>query len=162
MFGLEAIFRNGVPVGHLRRSDYGFYIDKTIGYGYIRNPDGGVVRTQTHTNLSTSEPLWFWVNCPFNQSRGEKKTCLCSLELSTLFSAPAPRLIFPKLPLRLISPVRFWSQWPPSTRSVITLGPGKLWRDGDATVCVSSVNTHTVAPLPFSYPPPAPPSLFIR
>ncbi|XP_051907440.1 sarcosine dehydrogenase, mitochondrial [Hippocampus zosterae] len=45
MFGLEAIFRNGVPVGHLRRADYGFYIDKTIGYGYIRNPDGGVVST---------------------------------------------------------------------------------------------------------------------
>uniref|UniRef100_A0A8C7W1D8 Sarcosine dehydrogenase, mitochondrial n=1 Tax=Oncorhynchus mykiss TaxID=8022 RepID=A0A8C7W1D8_ONCMY len=43
MFGLEAIFRNGVPVGHLRRSDYGFFIDKQIGYGYIRNPDGGVV-----------------------------------------------------------------------------------------------------------------------
>ncbi|KAF6725838.1 Sarcosine dehydrogenase, mitochondrial [Oryzias melastigma] len=43
MFGLEAIFRNGVPVGHLRRADYGFYIDKTLGYGYIRNPDGGVV-----------------------------------------------------------------------------------------------------------------------
>ncbi|KAK0148112.1 Sarcosine dehydrogenase, mitochondrial [Merluccius polli] len=41
MFGLEAVFRNGVPVGHLRRSDYGFFIDKTIGYGYIRNPDGG-------------------------------------------------------------------------------------------------------------------------
>lgn len=45
MFGLEAIFRNGVPVGHLRRSDYGFFIDKTIGYGYIRSPDGGVVKT---------------------------------------------------------------------------------------------------------------------
>uniref|UniRef100_A0A3P8QTS2 Sarcosine dehydrogenase n=1 Tax=Astatotilapia calliptera TaxID=8154 RepID=A0A3P8QTS2_ASTCA len=30
MFGLEAIYRNGVPVGHLRRADYGFYIDKTI------------------------------------------------------------------------------------------------------------------------------------
>ncbi|KAK7126088.1 hypothetical protein R3I93_021462 [Phoxinus phoxinus] len=43
MFGLEAIFRNGVPVGHLRRSEFGFAIDKTIGYGYIRNPDGGVV-----------------------------------------------------------------------------------------------------------------------
>ncbi|XP_062333525.1 sarcosine dehydrogenase, mitochondrial [Osmerus eperlanus] len=43
MFGLEAVFRDGVPVGHLRRSDYGFFIDKTIGYGYIRNPDGGVV-----------------------------------------------------------------------------------------------------------------------
>lgn len=45
MFGLEAIFRNGLPVGHLRRSDYGFFIDKTIGYGYVRNPDGGVVRS---------------------------------------------------------------------------------------------------------------------
>lgn len=44
MFGLEAIFRNGVPVGHLRRADYGFFIDKTIGYGYIRNPEGGVVK----------------------------------------------------------------------------------------------------------------------
>ncbi|KAG7498175.1 sarcosine dehydrogenase, mitochondrial [Solea senegalensis] len=43
MFGLEAIFRNGVPVGQLRRSDYGFFIDKTIGYGYIRHPEGGVV-----------------------------------------------------------------------------------------------------------------------
>uniref|UniRef100_A0A673HZ30 Sarcosine dehydrogenase, mitochondrial-like n=1 Tax=Sinocyclocheilus rhinocerous TaxID=307959 RepID=A0A673HZ30_9TELE len=43
MFGLEAIFRNGVPVGHLRRSEFRFAIDKTIGYGYIRNPDGGVV-----------------------------------------------------------------------------------------------------------------------
>uniref|UniRef100_A0A3Q2PCC1 Sarcosine dehydrogenase, mitochondrial n=1 Tax=Fundulus heteroclitus TaxID=8078 RepID=A0A3Q2PCC1_FUNHE len=43
MFGLEAIFRNGVPVGHLRRADYAFFIDKTLGYGYIRNPDGGVV-----------------------------------------------------------------------------------------------------------------------
>uniref|UniRef100_A0A673MTK0 Sarcosine dehydrogenase, mitochondrial n=1 Tax=Sinocyclocheilus rhinocerous TaxID=307959 RepID=A0A673MTK0_9TELE len=43
MFGLETIFRNSVPVGHLRRSEFGFAIDKTIGYGYIRNPDGGVV-----------------------------------------------------------------------------------------------------------------------
>uniref|UniRef100_A0A8C8DZB8 Sarcosine dehydrogenase, mitochondrial n=1 Tax=Oryzias sinensis TaxID=183150 RepID=A0A8C8DZB8_9TELE len=46
MFGLEAIFRNGVPVGHLRRSDFGFYINKTLGYGYIRNPDGGVVSAE--------------------------------------------------------------------------------------------------------------------
>lgn len=53
MFGLEAIFRNGVPVGHIRRSDYGFFIDKTIGYGYIRNPDGGVVRPlKTHMHMT--------------------------------------------------------------------------------------------------------------
>lgn len=62
MFGLEAIFRNGVPVGHLRRSDYGFFIDKTIGYGYIRSPDGGVVNafntdTYTHTLCPYHCPL---------------------------------------------------------------------------------------------------------
>ncbi|GAA6073234.1 sarcosine dehydrogenase, mitochondrial, partial [Tachysurus ichikawai] len=43
MFGLEAIFRNGVPVGHLRRAEFGYAINKTIGYGYVRDPDGGVV-----------------------------------------------------------------------------------------------------------------------
>ncbi|XP_072287286.1 sarcosine dehydrogenase, mitochondrial isoform X2 [Pyxicephalus adspersus] len=43
LFGLEAIWRNGVAVGHIRRADFGFAIDKTIGYGYIRNPDGGSV-----------------------------------------------------------------------------------------------------------------------
>uniref|UniRef100_A0A3Q3K129 Sarcosine dehydrogenase, mitochondrial n=1 Tax=Monopterus albus TaxID=43700 RepID=A0A3Q3K129_MONAL len=43
LFGLEAIFRNGIPIGHLRRADYGFFIDKTIGYGYIHNPDAGTV-----------------------------------------------------------------------------------------------------------------------
>lgn len=56
MFGLEAIYRNSVPVGHLRRADYGFYIDKTIGYGYIRNPDGGVVsalKAPTHCSAHT-------------------------------------------------------------------------------------------------------------
>ncbi|KAM4662540.1 sarcosine dehydrogenase, mitochondrial [Discoglossus pictus] len=43
LFGLEAIWRNGVAVGHIRRADYGFAINKTIAYGYIRNPDGGAV-----------------------------------------------------------------------------------------------------------------------
>lgn len=58
MFGLEAIFRNGVPVGHLRRSDYGFFIDKTIGYGYIRNPDGGVVSLFSSFYSITSLHEW--------------------------------------------------------------------------------------------------------
>uniref|UniRef100_A0A8D0HF58 Sarcosine dehydrogenase, mitochondrial n=1 Tax=Sphenodon punctatus TaxID=8508 RepID=A0A8D0HF58_SPHPU len=43
MFGLEAIWRNGKVVGHIRRADFGFAINKTIAYGYIRNPDGGLV-----------------------------------------------------------------------------------------------------------------------
>ncbi|XP_039317395.2 sarcosine dehydrogenase, mitochondrial [Saimiri boliviensis] len=43
MFGLEAIWRNGQVVGHVRRADFGFAIDKTIAYGYIRDPSGGLV-----------------------------------------------------------------------------------------------------------------------
>ncbi|XP_053329646.1 sarcosine dehydrogenase, mitochondrial isoform X2 [Spea bombifrons] len=46
LFGLEAVWRNGVAVGHIRRADFGFAIDKTIAYGYIRNPDGGPVTTE--------------------------------------------------------------------------------------------------------------------
>lgn len=43
MFGLEAIWRNGQVVGHVRRADFGFTIDKTLAYGYIRDPSGGPV-----------------------------------------------------------------------------------------------------------------------
>lgn len=45
MFGLEAIWRDGEVVGHIRRADFGFAIDKTIAYGYIRDPAGGPVST---------------------------------------------------------------------------------------------------------------------
>lgn len=43
MFGLEAIWRNGQVVGHVRRADFGFTVNKTIAYGYIRDPSGGPV-----------------------------------------------------------------------------------------------------------------------
>lgn len=43
MFGLEAIWRDGQVVGHVRRADFGFAIDKTVAYGYIRDPSGGPV-----------------------------------------------------------------------------------------------------------------------
>lgn len=43
MFGLEAIWRNGQVVGHIRRADFGFTIDKTLAYGYIRDPSSGPV-----------------------------------------------------------------------------------------------------------------------
>lgn len=45
MFGLEAVWRDGKVVGHIRRADFGFAIDKTIAYGYIRDPAGGPVST---------------------------------------------------------------------------------------------------------------------
>ncbi|XP_045702020.1 sarcosine dehydrogenase, mitochondrial isoform X2 [Phyllostomus hastatus] len=43
MFGLEAIWRDGRVVGHVRRADFGFALDKTVAYGYIRDPSGGPV-----------------------------------------------------------------------------------------------------------------------
>ncbi|XP_025026898.1 sarcosine dehydrogenase, mitochondrial, partial [Python bivittatus] len=43
LFGLEAIWRNGQVVGHIRRADFGHAINKTIAYGYVHHPDGGPV-----------------------------------------------------------------------------------------------------------------------
>jgi hypothetical protein len=33
LIGLEAIYRDGIPVGYVRRSDYGFFLDKPVAYG---------------------------------------------------------------------------------------------------------------------------------
>lgn len=43
VFGLEAIWRDGRVVGHTRRAGFGFAIDKSIAYGYVRDPSGGLV-----------------------------------------------------------------------------------------------------------------------
>lgn len=40
LWGLESVFRNGEPVGHVRRADYGYTIKKSIGKSFIRRPDG--------------------------------------------------------------------------------------------------------------------------
>ncbi|XP_045761605.1 sarcosine dehydrogenase, mitochondrial [Maniola jurtina] len=42
LFGQEAIFRNGVPVGYVRRGDYAFFLDQPLGIGYVSN-NGSVV-----------------------------------------------------------------------------------------------------------------------
>jgi sarcosine dehydrogenase len=39
LWGLEAIWRDDQVVGFLRRADYAFTLNKSIGYGYIRQPD---------------------------------------------------------------------------------------------------------------------------
>lgn len=44
IFGQEAVFRNGEPVGHLRRGDYGYYLDKPIGIAYITNKGAEVTK----------------------------------------------------------------------------------------------------------------------
>ncbi|XP_041973675.1 sarcosine dehydrogenase, mitochondrial [Aricia agestis] len=37
LFGQEAIYRNGEPVGYLRRGDYAYHLDCPIGIGYVNN-----------------------------------------------------------------------------------------------------------------------------
>ena len=43
LHGLEAILRNGEYVGFLRSAEYAYYIQKAIGYGYVKNLDGSPV-----------------------------------------------------------------------------------------------------------------------
>lgn len=46
LYGLEGIWRDGVCVGYLRRADYGYWLRKTIGYGYVSDPNGIAVNHQ--------------------------------------------------------------------------------------------------------------------
>ncbi|XP_018327368.1 sarcosine dehydrogenase, mitochondrial [Agrilus planipennis] len=43
LWGMEPIWRDDVIVGYIRRGDYGFYFDCSIGVGYISRPDGEIV-----------------------------------------------------------------------------------------------------------------------
>ncbi|XP_065339541.1 sarcosine dehydrogenase, mitochondrial [Cloeon dipterum] len=40
VWGLEAVYRDGVVVGYLRRGEFGFTLNASVGFGYIRRPDG--------------------------------------------------------------------------------------------------------------------------
>lgn len=40
LWGLEGVCRNGTAVGYLRRAEFGYYINKSIGKSYIRSNDG--------------------------------------------------------------------------------------------------------------------------
>lgn len=40
LWGLECIYRNGEPVGYLRRAEFGYSINKSIGQSYVHRRDG--------------------------------------------------------------------------------------------------------------------------
>ena len=40
LVGRETILRDGEPVGYLTSGGYGYTLGQSIGYGYVRNPDG--------------------------------------------------------------------------------------------------------------------------
>ncbi|KAK7078630.1 hypothetical protein SK128_005189 [Halocaridina rubra] len=39
LWGYEGIWRNGEPVGFIRRCEYAFTLGRAIGYGYVQRPD---------------------------------------------------------------------------------------------------------------------------
>ncbi|XP_045607468.2 LOW QUALITY PROTEIN: sarcosine dehydrogenase, mitochondrial [Procambarus clarkii] len=43
LWGLEGIWRDGEPVGYIRRAEYAFALGRAIAYGYVRSPSGGKV-----------------------------------------------------------------------------------------------------------------------
>jgi len=40
LVGRETILRNGQPVGYLSSGGFGYTIEKSVGFGYIKNPEG--------------------------------------------------------------------------------------------------------------------------
>lgn len=46
VWGLEGVYRNGEPAGHLRRAEFGYYINKSIGQSYISRQDGKPIDTE--------------------------------------------------------------------------------------------------------------------
>ncbi|XP_075228013.1 sarcosine dehydrogenase [Lycorma delicatula] len=43
LWGLECIWRDGQPVGYLRRGEFAYALGTSVGQGYVRNPDGSPV-----------------------------------------------------------------------------------------------------------------------
>ncbi|XP_066953754.1 sarcosine dehydrogenase, mitochondrial-like isoform X1 [Macrobrachium rosenbergii] len=43
LWGLEGIWRDGEPVGYVRRAEYAFTLERALAYGYVRRPDAGNV-----------------------------------------------------------------------------------------------------------------------
>ena len=43
VYGLETIWRDDAIVGYLRRGDYGYHLDCSIGVGYVEHPTGQIL-----------------------------------------------------------------------------------------------------------------------
>lgn len=50
LYGLEAVYRDGEIVGHLRRGEYGFFLQKPIATAYIQRPDGKIIDNEFLTS----------------------------------------------------------------------------------------------------------------
>lgn len=73
LLGLEAIRRNGELVGFLRQGEYGFQIKKSIGYGYVKHPQGSKVTNKflkdgryTIERMGEEFPAQIHIKSPFD------------------------------------------------------------------------------------------------
>ena len=46
LLGFECIRRNDQVVGFLRRGEFGYYLNKSLGYGYVSHPNGDVITNE--------------------------------------------------------------------------------------------------------------------
>ena len=82
LFGLEGIWRDGVCVGYLRRADYGYWLQKSIGYGYVSRPDGLTVSNEflsdghyTIEVMGDAIPATLHLKSPFDPKNNRIKGC---------------------------------------------------------------------------------------
>ncbi|XP_072096585.1 sarcosine dehydrogenase, mitochondrial isoform X1 [Mobula birostris] len=80
IFGLEAIWRNGKVVGLIRRADFAFALNKSIAYGYMRDPEGCAVTTDfmkhgeySLERMGVSYPAKVHLKSPFDPSNKRVK-----------------------------------------------------------------------------------------
>ncbi len=63
LLGRETIYRDGERVGWLTSGGFGYTIDRSIGYGYVRHPDGVTSPTRVLAGHATSS-RWPASECP--------------------------------------------------------------------------------------------------
>lgn len=76
LLGRETIYRDGERVGWLSSAGFGYTIDRSIGYGYVRHPDGvtaGFVTSGTYELEVATERVPCEVSLqPFHDPKGER------------------------------------------------------------------------------------------
>lgn len=80
LLGMEVIRRNGEIVGYLRRADFAFALNKSLGYGYVKAPEGGKVTNAylkegeyTVERMGDVYPAQIHVKSPFDPSNNRVK-----------------------------------------------------------------------------------------
>lgn len=75
LWGLEGVYRNNEPVGHLRWAEFGYFINKSIGKSYIHRSDGKPIDDEYLKEakyeidiLGKRYPAKLYLNSPFDQT----------------------------------------------------------------------------------------------